>query len=87
MLETVRLMVSYDDWNDVEHYRKFEVIEKLPGVGDYWHGTGMEVIRVRPFRLDIAASSKYSAYAVEYINIDCEDEKDDPFIDYVAIKY
>lgn len=84
------LYTSYDEWNDVLRKRKFEIVERVPEVGDYWL-SGCEVIAVEPVKLDDVQNSSsfgktYEAYKVSYINAGCDDERDDSFYDYIAIE-
>lgn len=63
-------------------------MERVPEVGDCWLG-GCEVIEVKPVKLDDVQNNSsfcktYKAYKVSYINAGCDDERDDPFYDYIA---
>lgn len=49
------------------------------------------MIAVEPVKLDDVQNSSsfgktYEAYKVSYINAGCDDERDDPFYDYIAIE-
>lgn len=83
-----KLYVGYDDYNNIYKTRDFEIVEKVPEVGDHWSRT-CEVIGVEEVHLDMENSTafpeEYKAYKVEYINRGCEEEREDPFVDYIAI--
>lgn len=84
------LYTSYDERNDVLKKRKFEIVDHVPEVGDYWL-SGCEVVSVDPVHLDDIQNGSffgktYKAYKVSYINAGCDDERDDPYYDYIAIE-
>lgn len=86
-----KLYTSYDEFNDLFYKRDFEIVEKIPEVGDYWNGTGCEVIAVDPVKLDDIQNADsfgkhYKAYKVSYINCGFDEEREDPFTDYIAVE-
>lgn len=49
--------------------------------------TQTEVIAVEPVKLDLASNDgRYEAYKVSYINCGFEEEKEDPFISWIAVE-
>lgn len=89
-MQTKKLYTRYDEKNDIEKFRVFEMINEVPKVGDYWKGLGFEVVSVEGVKLDEIANNhaygeSYMAYKVSYINKGFEEEREDPFVDYVAI--
>lgn len=84
-----RLYTSYNVYENVKHSMEFDIIDEVPVVGDWW-GSTCEVINVTKIHLDDIENAKsfpgeYEAYRVEYINRGCDEERKNPFIDYVAI--
>lgn len=89
---TKKLYTNYNEYSNTFYTGKFEIIEKIPEVGDYWNGMGCEVIAVEPVKLDDIQNersfgAKFEAYKVSHINCGCDEEREDPFVDYVAIEH
>lgn len=86
-MKKVRLVTNHDDHADIEKVKEFEVVEKVPEVGDYWIGTTCEVIAVEPVKLDLASNDgRYDAYKISYINCGFEEEKEDPSVSWIAVE-
>ena len=86
-----KLYTRYNEDNNTLYAGNFEIVEKIPETGDYWKGTGCEVIAVEQVNLDDIANersfgAKFEAYKVSYINCGFDEEREDPFIDYIAIE-
>lgn len=86
-----KLYTRYYDFNDVLKSRDFELVRSIPEIGDYWNGTGHEVVAVDPVKLDAISNGAafrktYRAYKVSYINCGFDEEREDPFIDYIAVE-
>ena len=81
-----KLYVGYNEREDVLKTRDFEMVGSVPEVGDCWGRTG-EVVKVEEVHLDIENSTafpeEYKAYKVSWIEL--AEDKDDPFVDYIAI--
>lgn len=81
-----KLYVGYNEREDVLKTRDFEMVGSVPEVGDCWGRTG-EVVKVEEVHLDIENSTafpeEYKAYKVSWIEL--EEDKEDPFVDYIAI--
>lgn len=84
-----KLYTSHNEYEDIVRSMEFDIIDEIPDIGDWWDST-CEVINVTKIQLDDIENEKsfpekYEAYRVEYINRGCDDEREDPFVDYVAI--
>ena len=86
-----KLYTRYNEDNNTLYTGNFEIVERIPEVGDYWNGTGCEVIAVEQVNLDDIVNersfgAKFEAYKVSYINYGFDEEREDPFVDYIAIE-
>lgn len=86
-----KLYTRYNEFNGSLKSRDFELVKSIPEVGDYWNGTGCEVVAVNPVKLDdfsngSAFGKTYRAYKVSYINCGFDEEREDPFVDYIAVE-
>lgn len=82
----IKLNTNYDERNNTTFYRSFRVVDYVPEVGDDLPGEfGYEIINVEQIALDYSEHKPYNAYKVSYIESGFDDEKEEPFIEYLAV--